>query len=181
MTATFACTGPQTVAPKGPAHMVLFSWRGIWMIFFVLELLHIRVYKNTNDSNFCLYGAPDSSPEGPDVPQLVYSAEKVHGWIFLYWNYYTLGCTKIPMTATFACTGPQTVAAKARPVSSNWLIELHDWIFLHWDYHIYSNIKKDLQEKKTWHTTIIIVLSTTFNVSSQTYTNLAISTAMHTF
>ena len=31
------------------------------MNLFALELLPIGVYKNTNDSNFVLYGGPDSS------------------------------------------------------------------------------------------------------------------------
>jgi hypothetical protein len=78
MPAIFACTGPQTVAPKGPAHMVLFSRRDTRMILFASELLPIGVYKNTNDSNFFLYMGPDSSPKGPNSPELVYSAEEIH-------------------------------------------------------------------------------------------------------
>ena len=37
-------TGPQTVAQKGPAHLVLFSRRGTSLKLFAIELLYILVY-----------------------------------------------------------------------------------------------------------------------------------------
>ena len=68
MTAILSCTGPQTVAPKGPAHRRLFSRRGTWIFFFAWVLVYIGVTKNNTDSNFILYMGPDSSPKGPESP-----------------------------------------------------------------------------------------------------------------
>ena len=76
MPAILSCMMPQTVALKCPAHIVLLSRKETWLISFAVEVLHIRDYQNTNDSNFILHGGPDSSPKGPaHVPQLIYSAE----------------------------------------------------------------------------------------------------------
>ena len=69
MTATLSCTGARTVALKAPMALTgLFSRRHTWMIPLVFELVHIGVYKNTNDSNFILYRGPDSNPKGPNGP-----------------------------------------------------------------------------------------------------------------
>ena len=122
MTAIFSCTWPQTVAPKGHTHMALFSRKDTWMNLLALKLLHLRVHINTNDSNFLLYRGPDSSPKGPYAPWLIYSAEQIHEWTFLHWNYYMLEFTKTPMTATFSCTWAQTVAPKGH-MSPNWFIQ----------------------------------------------------------
>ena len=130
MTAIFSCTWPQTVAPKGHTHMALFSRKDTWMNLFALKLLHLRVHINTNDSNFLLYRGPDSSPKGPFAPKLIYSAEHIHEWTFLHWNYYTLEFTKTPMKATFSCTGAQTVAPKGHMPLADLFSRTDTWMNL---------------------------------------------------
>ena len=67
--ATFSCTGAQTVAPRAICPLTdLFSRTDTWMNLLVLKLLHVGVYKNTNDSNFLLCRGPDSSPQGHMPP-----------------------------------------------------------------------------------------------------------------
>ena len=127
----FSCF--QTVAPKGHTHMALFSRKDTWMNFFALKLLHLRVHINTNDSNFLLYRGPDScSPKGPFTPKLIDSVEQIHEWTFLHWNY-MLEFIETPMTATFSCTGAQTVAHKGH-MPPNWFIQpnryMNEWHFI---------------------------------------------------
>ena len=63
MTATLTCTGGQTVTFCGVKFDLLFKRREAWMKFVAFVTLGPQVYKNTNDSNFCLYVGLDSSPK----------------------------------------------------------------------------------------------------------------------
>ena len=100
-------------SPKGPHPYGVIQPKRYMDESFCIETITLIVHINTNDSNFLLYRGPDSSPKGPYAPWLIYSAEKIHEWTFLHWNYYMLEFTKTPMTATFSCTGAQTVAQRA--------------------------------------------------------------------
>ena len=73
-------------------------------------------------ATFSCTGAQTLTPKGHMSPNMIYSAEQIHEWTFLHWNYYMLEFTKTPMTATFSCTGAQTVAPKGH-MSPNWFIQ----------------------------------------------------------
>ena len=64
-------TGPQTVAQKGPAHMVLFSRWSTSLKISAIELSYILEYHNTHASNFGLKIGPDSSPKDASSSSLV--------------------------------------------------------------------------------------------------------------
>ena len=141
-TATFSCTGAQTVAPKvHRSHDWLIQPTRYMDKSF--KLLHLGVHKSTNDSNFLLYRDPDSSPKGPYAPWLIYSAGQIHGWIFLHSNYYTLEYTKTPTTSTFSCTGTQTVAPKGHMTLTDLFSRTDRWmnLFLHWNYYMLEYTK----------------------------------------
>ena len=72
--------------------------------------------QNTNASNFILYIGLDSSPKGPGCPTTDLFSWRHTRIVFLQWNLYTLGLTKLPMPATLSCTLAQTAAPKGPEV-----------------------------------------------------------------
>lgn len=64
VTQVLSCTGPQTVATKGPPNLSRVSIRVYGQIFFVFERVNLRYPKNTNDSNFILYHTQTAVPKG---------------------------------------------------------------------------------------------------------------------
>ena len=79
-TATFACTGGQTVTFLRVKFDPLFMLREEWIKLVAFETLGPGVDGNNNDSNFCLYVGQDSSPKvTTPLPKLCFSYKKRHG------------------------------------------------------------------------------------------------------
>ena len=114
--------GPKIGGPK----MGLFSWRHTWIILFAINPVYIGVHKNTNASNFSLYGGPDSRPKGPHQNGFIqlntYMGNSFCNGICILWGSQKYQCQQL-----YPVRGPRQQPQRAQ-TSHNWFIQLKTYM-----------------------------------------------------